>query len=80
MRARWLGLVWLAARGPRDEPCAAARYPPQADSSYLLPYPVGQTYNVRQGNCNVNNTHNDAHNASFAYDFEMPLGAPVTAG
>jgi murein DD-endopeptidase MepM/ murein hydrolase activator NlpD len=54
-------------------------YPEQTSSLYILPYPVGETHNVRQGNCNALNTHNPRYNSTFAYDFEMPIGNEVVA-
>ncbi len=66
-----------AAREP--EPCEQADYPNQASSPYVLPYPPGQAHNVRQGNCNVDNSHNVRFNESFAYDFEMPIGSEIVA-
>lgn len=68
----------LAAR-PAPEPCTSTTWPDQRSSELVLPYPVGEAHNVRQGNCDVANTHNQRFHASFAYDFEMPLGSPVTA-
>ncbi len=61
------------------EPCASATYPDQADSLYVLPYPVGVTHNVRQGNCNPFNSHNQRFKEDFAYDFEMPIGSTIVA-
>ena len=72
-----LGLWALAGSPP--EPCADARYPDPLRSPYVLPYPVDAAYKVRQGNCDTTNTHHQGYRASFAYDFDMPLGSPVTA-
>lgn len=78
MLAACAALGWAVARTP-PEPCASTSYPDQRSSPYVLPYPVGASHNVRQGNCDVENTHNQRFHASFAYDFEMPIGSPVTA-
>jgi murein DD-endopeptidase MepM/ murein hydrolase activator NlpD len=43
-----------------------------AQSSYVLPYPVGSAYLVLQAYCTSGSHHNQ-----LAYDFEMPVGTPV---
>lgn len=53
------------------DPVPSATYPEQASSPYVLPYPVGDRHNVRQGN--------DNYGATFAYDFEMPTGSEIVA-
>lgn len=60
-------------------PCPEVTYPPRDRSPYVLPYPEGHAHNVRQGNCNPRNTHNERYNATYAYDFEMPIGSPIVA-
>ena len=45
-------------------------------SAYVLPYPVGSTYSVLQGNC-TNATHRGP--LRYSYDFSMPVGTTVTA-
>ena len=45
-------------------------------SAYVLPYPVGQSYEVNQGNCSGFG-HSDFW--LFGYDFIMPIGTIVTA-
>ena len=51
-------------------------YPDWRTSPYVLPYPVGRTYRVAQGNCS-----GFGHSADYkySYDFDMPLGSVVTA-
>lgn len=61
------------------DPCPSADFPPQEISPYLLPYPVGEKRNVRQGNCNEANSHHERFDATYAYDFEMPIGSKITA-
>ena len=56
------------------EPCGP--FPDWATSAYVLPYPVGSTYSVLQGNC-TNATHRGA--LKYSYDFSMPVGTTVTA-
>jgi murein DD-endopeptidase MepM/ murein hydrolase activator NlpD len=47
----------------------------RAASPYVLPYPVGESYVVLQSICNSPGSHRN----QLAYDFEMPIGAEVTA-
>ncbi len=58
-------------------PCGGVDFPSQETSPYVLPYPVGVTHNIRQGNCNAANTHNGPE--EYAYDFEMPIGSELVA-
>jgi murein DD-endopeptidase MepM/ murein hydrolase activator NlpD len=46
-----------------------------AESSYLLPYPVGKRYMVDQNYCQPGSSHSN----QLAYDFAMELGDEVTA-
>ncbi len=68
--------------GPRqDVQCIADSkdlYPDQAASLYVLPWSIGETYLVTQGNC-TNRSHRVGLNQQFAYDFGMPLGTIVHA-
>lgn len=59
---------------PRTDPCGG--FGPQDLSPYVLPYPVGTTYRVGQGNCT-----GDYHvgSSAFAYDFDMGVGELITA-
>ncbi len=45
-----------------------------AQSSYTLPYPVGSSYPVLQAYCT-----SESHANQLAYDFQMPIGAPVVS-
>jgi murein DD-endopeptidase MepM/ murein hydrolase activator NlpD len=84
VRRRWLlptAAAWaIAAAGAcRDaagpgETCAG--YTDWQASPYVLPYPVGRTYRVLQGNCS-----GFGHSGVYRYsiDFDMPLGSVVTA-
>jgi murein DD-endopeptidase MepM/ murein hydrolase activator NlpD len=47
----------------------------RAASPYILPYPVGESYVVLQSICNSPGSHRN----QLAYDFDMPIGADVTA-
>lgn len=54
--------------------CNNAIFPDPATSLYVLPYPVGTTYRMFQGNCSTRGGHRD----TFAYDFSHAMGDPVT--
>lgn len=64
------GLI-VMARG-----LACSGYPPWETSPYVLPYPVGKTYPLHQGNCSLGG-HRAAY--QYSYDFLMPIGSLVTA-
>jgi murein DD-endopeptidase MepM/ murein hydrolase activator NlpD len=51
-------------------------YPDWQSSPYVLPYPVGTSYSVAQGNCSGGG-HSGAY--KYSYDFDMPIGTTVTA-
>ncbi len=57
---------------------AAGMYPAQSTSAYVLPYSIGETYKVGQGNC-TSGSHNAAINQQFAYDMLMPIGTAIIA-
>ncbi|MBY0232885.1 MAG: M23 family metallopeptidase [Gemmataceae bacterium] len=65
-------VLYLALTGPAD----LEKYP-KGRSPYLLPFPAGKTFLCIQGN-NAVVSHHPPH-GGFAYDFAMPLGAPVCA-
>lgn len=50
--------------------------PPELVPKYLLPFPAGHEHTLTQGNCGA-----ASHGGRFRYsfDFEMPIGTPVTA-
>ena len=48
----------------------------RSDSLYILPYPVGSSFVVGQGNC-TDGSHSD--DQKYAYDFDMPVGSAVIA-
>ena len=58
--------------------CAAAEYPAWETSDYVLPFPTGHGYLLIQGNCGPF-SHTTGSAIAFAYDFQMPIGQPVTA-
>lgn len=59
---------------PAPEKCEG--YPPWASSDYVLPYPVGESHMVIQGNC-TGGGHNGFHR--YGYDFGTAIGEVVTA-
>jgi murein DD-endopeptidase MepM/ murein hydrolase activator NlpD len=59
-----------------SSPCTG--YPDQATSPYVLPYPVGDTHSVSQGNCRYK-SHLPGTQWLYAYDFQMEIGSPVVA-
>lgn len=81
VRVRIIILVFLLGPFTSAFGSCPVGYPEPATSAYVLPYPVGAVYRVRQGNCNEANSHNTRHGLDlrFAYDFEMPIGSPIVA-
>ncbi len=66
---------------PIDPTCkeaAAGTYPEQSTSPYVLPYSIGETYTVTQGNCTTG-SHREDVGQQFAYDIEMPVGTTLIA-
>ncbi len=55
---------------------ACGEFGPWQESNYVLPYTVGETYRLNQGNCS-----GFGHSGfwQFGYDFEMPIGTVVSA-
>ncbi len=66
-----------SSRPPGTQSCAGP-YPPQATSLYVLPYEVGASFVVGQGNCS-SGSHAAGTDAQYAYDFLMPIGTTITA-
>jgi murein DD-endopeptidase MepM/ murein hydrolase activator NlpD len=64
----------LTLTAPTGERCVG--YPPAVSSPYVLPYPVGLSYAVAQGNCSG---YGHSGFWKFSYDFAMPMGTVVTA-
>lgn len=58
--------------------CPGAVYPPWRSSSYVLPYPVGETYQVHLSHCS-GSYHSDGRPDKFAVDFAMDIGTLITA-
>ena len=51
-------------------------YVDSADSDYVVPWPIGKTYSISQGNCGA-----ASHIGSqrYAYDVDMPIGSQIVA-
>lgn len=58
--------------------CPGAYYQPWQSSNYVLPYPVGKTYQVHLSQCS-GSYHSDGRPDKFAVDFGMPIGTLITA-
>lgn len=56
----------------------AGPYPNQATSLYVLPYDVGASFVIGQGNCG-SGSHAAGTIVQYAYDFLMPVGTNITA-
>ncbi len=54
---------------------ARAVFGAPGESDYVLPYPVGQEHFLRQSYCFAGGGHSN----QLAYDFSLPIGAPVVA-
>lgn len=65
--------------GPASPPAAACGpYPDQATSPYVLPYEVGASHVVSQGNCTTG-SHRTGTPDQYGYDFIMPIGTILIA-
>lgn len=51
-------------------------YPDWESSPYVLPFPVGNSFRISQGNC-TSASHQGT--LRYSYDIEMPFGSVVTA-
>lgn len=61
--------------GSQEACLGRASFGDPADSPYVLPYEVGEAFTVTQSYCNPRGGHRD----TFAYDFDLPIGAAVRA-
>jgi murein DD-endopeptidase MepM/ murein hydrolase activator NlpD len=62
---------------PSTRQCAGP-YPEQSTSPYILPWRVGETYRVGQGNCG-SGSHAAGTIVQCAYDVLMPVGTAIVA-
>jgi hypothetical protein len=61
-----------------DIGCPSATYPSWETSPYVLPYPVGETYQVDLSHCS-GSYHSQGLPDAFAIDFAMNVGTHITA-
>lgn len=62
---------------PPAATCVARDITPPEESPYRLPFAVGSSFVMFQGNCPPNPAW--GHHGKYAYDFQMPIGTPVHA-
>lgn len=53
-------------------------YPDQGISTYIMPFTLGNSYVVGQGNC-TDGSHEIGSDQAYAYDFDMPIGSQIVA-
>jgi murein DD-endopeptidase MepM/ murein hydrolase activator NlpD len=75
--------VFLAACAATAGPSGDGRevctgYPAWQSSAYLLPYEVGSSHRVLQGNCSPPGSGHRG-NQRYGYDFDLSIGTPVAA-
>ena len=58
--------------------CDGQLYPDPAESPYLLPFAVGESFETGLTNCS-SSYHGAGQPDQYAYDFDMPVGTPFTA-
>ncbi|NTS78471.1 M23 family metallopeptidase [Catenovulum sp. SM1970] len=56
----------------------SSRFSEPENSLYNLPFGVGESYELRQGNCTFH-THSVENKNEFAFDFIMDIGTPIHA-
>ena len=64
-----------------DENCVAvfaSEYPLPQDSRFILPWQVGESYQLTQGNC-TSESHSVSAKQHMAFDFKMPIGTTLVA-
>lgn len=55
-----------------------SRFIEPENSSYNLPFGLGESYELRQGNCTFH-THSIEYKSEFSFDFVMDVGTPIHA-
>ncbi len=60
---------------PSSSRADCAGYGAWQSSAYVLPYPVGRSYEVMTGNCDP--AHSGVNR--YGFDFRMPIGTEITA-
>lgn len=70
-----------STRAKIDQNCMmqnTSRFIEPENSSYNLPFGLGESYELRQGNCTFH-THSIEYKNEFAFDFVMDVGTPIHA-
>jgi len=63
---------------PQVKTCGS--YPEQSTSKYILPYEIGKTFVIGQGNCSpIGRSHAIGSLDQYSYDILMPIGTNITA-
>lgn len=71
----YLQPIFEKAADDVETPCGL--YPHPSNTPYVLPFKVGESYLLQQGNCGF--SHSQGSELEFAYDFAMPIGAEIVA-
>lgn len=58
--------------------CPSSLFPDWAASNFVLPFPVGKTYNTGLSACS-SSYHGVGRPDQYAIDFNMPIGSEITA-
>ena len=58
--------------------CSDGTFPEWSTSNYVLPYPVGVSYQTGLGPC-TGSYHHPGEPDQFAIDFKMPIGSKITS-
>jgi len=64
-----------------DQACAsrfADKYSMPQKSRFILPWKVGESFTLTQGNCTLE-SHNFDQKQHMSFDFRMPIGTPIVA-
>ncbi|MBL7715539.1 MAG: M23 family metallopeptidase [Bdellovibrionales bacterium] len=79
-KVAFLGLFLISACGPGADPLSnngvCGNYPASSTSAYKVPWTVGTTQEIGQGNCS-GFTHYGT--SRYAYDIDMPIGTTIVA-
>ena len=70
-----------AFRSNIDESCVshfANLYPTPQESRFVLPWHIGQSFKLTQGNCTFE-SHSLSNKQYMSFDFKMPVGTPILA-
>ena len=68
-------------RSNMDDSCVnhfANQYPAPHESRFVLPWNIGQSFKLTQGNCTFE-SHSLSNKQHMSFDFKMPVGTPILA-